>query len=565
MKNIIRNDRFIFAFMSFVLAATLLLEAGVLAGVSVKGVSPECLLLYFSCGVIILRSLILNKRDFLKIEPKSLLAAASMAASFFFRYVIEGYALSEVPGRIVEAVIVFAAFYCLFRALSLWDSSVWLSPDREGRHLKPCHIAVLAVLFLTILLLQYKGYFPYGQSPDAINQWEQIHGNVPYNTIHAIGHTILLKMLLGIWDNYAFVVLLQLVSVAMLYLCFAEYFYSKGLSLFLISFVLAMGLLWTRAATDAYFYPWKDNPSAICLAIVTLFIAKYTESGKMSIKGAVLLGLGLSGCIIFRLNGIIALIVCGGFFSISFIKRRFYKQLASMLAAVVIPIMAVNIYSDAVLKPIEPDNGFALQVFGSGIAAVVNYDELTEEELAEIDKVLPVEWMQDTYISFAFKRHLLWNEDSSAKIAADPNLSIMNNDFILRMGENKKEVILLYLSLIPGHFPTLIKDILGSTAIIWTQDGLFFVASHAFWAIVIAFLDAKYRQKNRRWLVFLPCLCNTVSIMISTVTNETRYILPSFMLLPFFILYTLLRAESAEETEGSFTPAAYPRPGAVNL
>jgi hypothetical protein len=50
---------------------------------------------------------------------------------------------------------------------------------------------------------------------------------------------------------------------------------------------------------------------------------------------------------------------------------------------------------------------------------------------------------------------------------------------------------------------------------------------------------ARIRRGNRRRFLFamLPVLCNVVSILISTVTNEIRYLMPTFLLAPVLLLY----------------------------
>jgi len=148
--------------------------------------------------------------------------------------------------------------------------------------------------------------------------------------------------------------------------------------------------------------------------------------------------------------------------------------------------------------------------------------------------------MKENYYSPTSKNTLIWEKDACDEIINNPNLEILNNEFVIKMGENKLDVIKLYINLIPKHLPTLINDILGSTAIAWHVNSLFFVSSHIFIAVLFAFLKYKYRLQHNWWLVFMPCLCNTASIMISTITNEIRYLLPSFLIAPFFVLYTVL-------------------------
>ncbi len=107
-------------------------------------------------------------------------------------------------------------------------------------------------------------------------------------------------------------------------------------------------------------------------------------------------------------------------------------------------------------------------------------------------------------------------------------------------------MIRLYLRLLPHHFGVMLKDALGSAAMTWRFDTPFFVASYIFSFSLILFYVLRYRLALSEMLVFLPTLCNTFSIIISTITNETRYLLPSFIMTPFFILYILWRGKLHE-------------------
>jgi hypothetical protein len=57
-------------------------------------------------------------------------------------------------------------------------------------------------------------------------------------------------------------------------------------------------------------------------------------------------------------------------------------------------------------------------------------------------------------------------------------------------------------------------------------------------ALLLAMFARIRRGERRRfWLAMLPILCNVVSILISTVTNEIRYLMPTFLLTPVLLLY----------------------------
>ena len=395
---------------------------------------------------------------------------------------------------------------------------------------------LLFFLFSPILFLVYQP-FPYNTSQDILDQCAQVHGQLSYNNVHAIGHTLFLKLLLDIYDNLTFVVVFQMAMVAVLHVFFANYFYSKGLPLFLIAFLQGVSLAFIRNSTNAFFAPWKDTPAALCLGVVCLILMRYIDSGKLSKRTSVILGLALAWCYLFRLNGIVALIFCGGFMSISLLKKKLFPQLILLTAVVAASILTVTLYSDNVLHTINRENGFSMQVFGSGIAAVVNEGELSPQELEEIYKVLPVEWMTGRDM-----RELVWEYDNSPRITSDPNMHVYNNEYILRLGENKTEVIALYLKLLPSHFIICVKDVLQNIGIIWKFDESFFVSNYIFQFSLLAIIACGNHLRGKEWIPFFPSLCSTISIMISTTTNETRYLLPTFMLAPCLILYCVVRA-----------------------
>ena len=76
---------------------------------------------------------------------------------------------------------------------------------------------------------------------------------------------------------------------------------------------------------------------------------------------------------------------------------------------------------------------------------------------------------------------------------------------------------------------------------------LMFSSSYLFQVVTIAFLAVGARLKLKDSIVFLPSLCNTVSIMISTITNESRYLLPAYMLMPVFFLYVVRKNSEYKE------------------
>ena len=510
----------------------------------VFGFSPliEIIWLYLLCGVLILFEI---RREKPRFNAICFLSALAMTASFFACFILHSHSLSTTPLKFLGSFLVFLAFYLLFWAFSRLNLTSFRSLD-PGRHLRGGELVLLCAVYLLILFICYRYAFPYVKSGDTTSQWNQIHGIEPYTTIHAIGHTIFLKVLLSVWASYIFVILVHIASLTALYLFLSDYAYTKGIPPWFSCLLCSLALIWTIAATEAYFAPWKDTPAAICLCLVSLLIARHLDGAGLTVPQALLLGIVLAWCALFRLNGLIAVLVCGMFFLLSFLKRQQGRQLAAFLLGLTVSFGSVSLYSSLMLHPASPENGFALQVLGSGIAAVVHDDPITDSEREEIDSLLPIDWMQSHYTDMYSKRGLFWDRDLCARIQEDPTLAIMNNDFVLHLGDHKLEVIQLYFRLLPHHFRTMFFDALGSFSLIWSQETPLFVTNPLFWAALIAVLACQIHLPLYKWAVFLPCICNTISIMLATATNERRYMLPSFLIAPFYIIYLIEQAPQRE-------------------
>lgn len=542
-RNVRIRRALLYSLVVLVLAVTTDLRTRVLIGISMP--MDETLWLFSLCAVFLAAVFFRRRGDLLRLDGRCLAGALVMTVSTVFSFVLDSETYGSFARKILVTAVVFIAYTLLFNALTRLECPTARSsqPEAAGRRLSKAFAA--AAVFLLILLRIYVSRFPYAASADCADQWNMIHGVTPYSDIHAIGHTLFLKAVLSVWDDFTAVILVHIVGVVGLYTALVLYLHKKGVALPWLIFVFGLGLVWSVGGTDAVYYPWKDTPAALCLGVVTLLTARYADTDTLGVPSAALLGLALAWACLFRLNGIVAAGVSGVFFLVSFIKRRQLRQAAALLLCAAVSVAGVRLYSEQVLHTRHLENGFALQALGSGIAAAVHDDEMTEEELMAVAAVLPVDWMRETYDSPLNKRPLIWLSDGSERIAADPALKLLNNELILRMGENKKAVVLLYLRLFPRHAATMLRDFLGSNATVLLQKDLVFVSSHIFQAALLVLLVLCRRLRGKALMVYAPCLCNTLSIMISTVTNEERYLLPSFLLFPFLLVYALQRREPA--------------------
>ena len=535
------SARPIWAAMLFILAVSTIVRCMVLSGCDEM---YEAAWLFVLCGIFMLYSYKANKSAsrFFAADAACLLPSAILCISTYASFFDNSTGFNTFPVNLIVIVLAFLAWYAFFCCIRAFKPRFIDCPCAE-RKLSSSQRLVFILACVIVLAAAYSCVWPYVQSPDTRNQWMQIHGELAYNSIHAVGHTIFLKALLSIWDSYTFVVLVQLVGLIAVNLAFAEFFYSKGLRFEAVAFVQLLSLIWLSARSNACFAPWKDCPAALCMAAVVLIMMKHPQPEKMSCSSAACLGLALVWCALFRLNGIIVLTVCGLYFLCVFFRARSGRKIAAFLIPIVLSGAFVGCYSTFVLHTEKLENGFSIQVFGSGIAAAVKDGNLSDEELAAVDELLPVSWIEEMYDGPACKTDLIWASDFSPRIVNDKNLEIFNNEFVLQLGEHKAEVIRLYLRLLPHHFAVMLKDALGSAAMTWRFETPFLAAGYIFSFSLILFYVLRYRLTFCELLVFLPTLCNTFSVIISTITNETRYLLPSFIMTPFYILYILWRGK----------------------
>lgn len=458
------------------------------------------------------------------------------------------------------AVAAALIFWVLLAGFRLWLQSFH---GLRGKGSPPVLSAVtVAVYTIAALCLSWLKWYPSGTSPDTRHQWGQIHGDLILNDVHALGHTIFLKGLLAIWDSYAMVILVHILMIALLYGLFAHYLAGKGIRLGWM--LLAVSLFTAcETPTSTYMYPWKDTPYTFAVGMLTLFIVYLIdERVKFTVGKAVLMAVALAYTTLFRLNGIVILLFMGIWLLCWLIRRKLWKHLIAMAAAVAICFGAVNWIGYEVLKAESPENGFSIQVFGSGIAAMTVYGGPTDmyddkepmdpADREAIARVLDPIWMIEQYQPWQ-TRNIIWTYETNDRegIFDDPNMEIMVNNFVLDLGRNKWDVVKLYLKLMPKYFGICVRDILYNTFAVWgfvpewNHDCAWYYSNIFLLVLMMVGVGANWKKASigKRLIVFAPVICNAVSIAISTITNETRYLLPTHTLFPVLMLYLICMSD----------------------
>jgi len=403
----------------------------------------------------------------------------------------------------------------------------------------------ICVLVVFCLALRWSQSYPAGSSPDTINQWKQIHNEIPLNDIHAIGHTLFMKALLSLYDNYAIVIFIQIVAVATSLAVISRYLYLRGIDYRLM--VLAVSLFFTyRPFVSIFIYPWKDVPYAICLLLISFAIMKVQRDEQLIVPQLIGLGFMLAGVGLFRLNGMLPMILVALYFVVIALKQRKVRLIA-IPAIALVAILMMNLVAYMVLDTQRTENGFSVAVFGSGISAVVAMDgDIAPEQMEEIRQILPVEWMKEKYTTWDHNG-LLWDEEPDF---IRPAIKIPSNSFVAALGAHKGDVIRLYFALLPRNIILYAKDFLYNTRILWGMNNESFIFSNVFlFVLMVLSVCVLWKRKTikKYWPVFIPVTGSMVSVM-AAITNEYRYVMPTVLLfLPLLFYIILIHNEQREK------------------
>lgn len=458
----------------------------------------------------------------------ALFISLSLIRYNMLRYDLEGFSWAYVLLFLKDFVLYFLLVKAMlvyvekgrYPALEMEQS------QRPGFWRNPVFWGMFALTLLGLCMQWRALYFPARTSPDTMFQWDMIHGQAAYDDVYAIGHTIFLKALVMVWDHQAFLILVQLMMMAVLAGLFADFLCRRGVP-FAVMAVLVT-LYQCLLPASFYMYAWKDNPYAFVVGLVTYFILRSLEEERFSPLQSILLGGSLAWMMLFRQNGVVPLIFCSIYFLWYFLRRRQWLQPLLALVTAVVCFLGVWFVGYKVLHAESPKNGYAYQVFGSGIAAVVANDgDISPELMERIEAYLPVEYMKAVYEPWN-NRNLIWGTEE-----------IPYNNFHAMLGDNAEETISIYLALLPRNLGLMARDVLYNTYEVW---GIMYLFSNATMLVLLCIAMAgawRGRKLGGHWVALLPVLASALSIAISTITNEIRYLQPTYTLFVPLLLYIL--------------------------
>jgi len=222
---------------------------------------------------------------------------------------------------------------------------------------------IAAVLLMSHYLLWLTAFNPCITSADSDSLYSLAHkvGSVSLENWHPPFYTILMSYLIKICDSISFIVIIQCLCFTILIVRIISYLISKGIS---VKTAIILYLIWGFAFNNTIqmISLWKDIPYMISILWLTFLICQYViEHGSVNKYWYIRIIIALIFTAFFRQNGILPAFAVAIALSVSFIKKKKYIELTSVIAFVMIVVMINGpLYSHYSVKNVPGLKYFAL-------------------------------------------------------------------------------------------------------------------------------------------------------------------------------------------------------------
>ncbi len=154
--------------------------------------------------------------------------------------------------------------FCLFYAgLHAWvsRSTALFEHNQIKRQLSPALFLAVAAAVFALYLSYLAAYYPGGFSPDTSMQWYQAH-SMQFDDHHPFFHTFFFWLLTRIWDNYTFMLLVQITAFACALGYLAATMHAWGFKRSVV-FTLTAVIAIATPTRNIVLYFWKDTALSI--------------------------------------------------------------------------------------------------------------------------------------------------------------------------------------------------------------------------------------------------------------------------------------------------------------
>jgi len=531
----------------------------------------------FIIGIYVLSNVI-------RIKDKRLIICSSILASIFSIFSLIGKSIDfyeSLDGiiyssnTIIKSIINFIGngilFYVVIMILCDYINKKSFKYEKVNENLKKWSNKKIFLISFCIILVcwlpYFLTYFPGLTTGDSMNQIFQVKGIEKLSSHHPLIHTGVIYIFINIGNFFgsinlglALYTLFQMIIMALIF-AYSIYFMNKKV---LPKWTLIVSLLFYSIYPINSLFAlmmWKDILFAGLMLWFVLNTYKILEQNdRINIKMLVSYIINIILLILFRNNGLYVIIIMTPFLLLLGRKKSKF-----MINVFIISLLLYFIINKIIFSCLNVEKGQireALSIPMQQFARVVKYhnDELTNEEKEMIYKFIPVENIDELYMS---------------KLS-DPVKSHFDSQ---AFSENKIDFIKLWLQIFIKYPRACIESFLCNSygyyypeaknwvanrdvepnelgiydnskisgSIVRNIDSLIekrnlpivsmlFSIGFMFWIICFSLMYNIYKKKYKRIIIYIPIILLWLTTLASPVFCEFRYVYSFITCLPFITL-----------------------------
>lgn len=467
---------------------------------------------------------------------------------------------------------VFLTVFTVITALFYWCLSVTLKPF-ESR-VSPWKIALYALPSLLVSTYFLVAFYPGAMTLDSLAQWDQAHTH-KYTDWHPVVHTMLISVLVSIWDSPAVIAIFQIVLIATAtgiagwtldQARVPKPFIWVGLIIFALSPVHAISSITL----------WKDVAYSAALLLFTLLMFMIVRSsGRILLSWPFMIGYAVTGFMVmfFRHNGFPVFLIVTAFVLVMY--RPYWMKLFPVAASMVFiyQIVVNPVYTALDVHPSDPQEMLAMPT--QQIAAIVTEDgEMTEKQRDYVNRIFPIEKWHEKYnpysvdsIKFSwgdYDRFTIYNDWGRYArtylqlVKQNPDIAasalFKQTSLIWQINEPEDGYTSKYTTHISrnnefGLVNPVLNEERRMNAYNYLEnadESIPFLWRPAFYtALALLFTYIAYLRNGwRAWLLLLPVALNTGAVFVGIPAQDFRYLLANSMIMLPLILISFVKFET---------------------
>ena len=429
------------------------------------------------------------------------------------------------------------------------------------------------IIWFIYLILCWPGII----SIDSIDQHLQAIGTLPLSNHHNISHTLILRIIYNIYDNFTFAIVLQIIFSSIIWAYCIGTFSEKINIKYLIIFSIIFAAMPNNAKTVISL--WKDIPYTFAFLLLIFVLSKSEGCINHSIKLKILFIFAFTAVALLRHNGII---VVFGTIIIYLIMSKYKRKLLYLITPVFLIISFVQFPLMKYLEVIPVSNWTKhITMYNDLVGVLIADGKMAPSTKSFLEKELTIENHREIYNPYIpviylypqIKNKYLYTElglnDISTKkmltmyldtLLKNPSLLIQNRLLgadVLWNCAAPKEYFSYSVSYVrqdlkanknkliknENQIKQFIRDTYDNIKnnkiyiAIFNKTGIYLIF------LLVLFLFANQTFSSKSLIVFVPIMFQTLGVLLAIQAQDYRYVWPIFVSFWFILLFYLTKIE----------------------